>query len=756
MDYSQFSMHDLFRLEAETQLAVLSEALLQASSGQQPADATLEAMMRAAHSLKGAARIIQLDEAVQIAHQLEDVFVAMQESRLHWQMKFLSPLLSAIDLLQRWADQQAVEPLQQVEVLQQLAAIVTGDAVATASNNPALPQASEERLDTVESPTIEDSSSPDNECVLESGTVNAPTSHVRISSQQIGRMLGLASEIQTEWQWLKPLSTNLQQIKRGNREALNLLEVLKDKVIQNNIDESAVCMTALQQAQGLLQHCQQELGDGMARLEQYDRTVFHLSQRLHQLTVASRMQPFSEGTQGFKRMVFDLGVQLGKQVTLAIEGADTLVDREILEKIQPPLQQLLRNAVDHGVDDPAVREVAGKPAVSQIRLRAMHQSGMLKIMVADDGAGIDLERLRQRIIQRGHAAADMVERMHETELLSFLLLPGFSMRDQVSEISGRGVGLDVVDMAVRDVQGVIHVVTELGKGTRFELHLPVSLAVTRALHVLVGGQSYAIPLARLQGTLQVAKALVKHSDGRPYVYHQEHYVGLVKAADVLVCNSDFNHTENYPVLLLGTAQQTMGLIVDAFVGIKDLVEKPLPEALGKVQDITSCAVLPDGQLLYMLDTQDIMRSMERFIASQQPSHRHTMAQKAVAAPLLRVLVVDDSITVRETERKLLQAAGYAVDVAVDGMDGWNMLCANSYDLLLTDVDMPHLDGIALVKRLRDDARFMTLPVIVVSYKENEKDRMRGLEAGADAYLGKSSFDDDSLLLRVYELIGEGV
>jgi two-component system sensor histidine kinase and response regulator WspE len=746
-------MHDLFRLEAETQLAVLSEALLQASGGTPPDAAALEAMMRAAHSLKGAARIIQLDEAVQIAHQLEDVFVAMQESRLQWQTHFLSPLLSAIDILQRWAEQQAVQPEQQAEALQQLTAIVTGDVVG-----------SEVEHSTSEAPLLEDKAPTieagvplsDDATVLENTTNNAARSQVRISSQQIGRMLGLAGEIQTEWQWLKPLSQNLQQIKRDNGEAMNLVEVLKDTLIQSNAGESTVCMSALQQVQTLLQDSQQALGDGMARLEQYDRTVFHLSQRLHQLTVASRMQPFSEGTQGFKRMVFDLGVKLGKQVSLKIEGADTLVDREILEKIQPPLQQLLRNAVDHGVDDSAAREAAGKTAMSQIRLRAMHQSGMLKIMVADDGAGIDLERLRQRIVARGHAAADMVERMHETELLSFLFLPGFSMRDQVSEISGRGVGLDVVDMAVRDVQGVIHVATEQGKGTRFELHLPVSLAVTRALHVLVGGQSYAIPLARLQGTLQVNQDTIKQSDGRPYVYDQERYVGLVKAADVLACQTDFEHADSYPVLLLGTAQQTVGLIVDAFVGIKDLVEKPLPDVLGKVQDITSCAVLPDGQLLYMLDTQDMMRSMERFIAAQQPSVARATEEKDGVAPSLRVLVVDDSITVRETERKLLQAAGYAVDVAVDGVDGWNMLCANDYDLLLTDVDMPHLDGIALVQRLRDDPRFMALPVIVVSYKENEKDRMRGLEAGADAYLGKSSFDDDSLLLRVHELIGEGV
>jgi two-component system sensor histidine kinase and response regulator WspE len=193
--------------------------------------------------------------------------------------------------------------------------------------------------------------------------------------------------------------------------------------------------------------------------------------------------------------------------------------------------------------------------------------------------------------------------------------------------------------------------------------------------------------------------------------------------------------------------------VDEFVGIQDLVEKPLPSALGKVQDIASCAVLPDGGLLYMLDTKDVIHSMERFIVRQQPKQQHDAASNELES--LRILVVDDSITVRETERKMLQAAGHHVDAAVDGLDGWNMLCATNYDLLVTDVDMPHLDGIGLLLRLRDDGRFSNLPCIVVSYKENEDDRMRGLEAGADAYLGKSSFDDNSLLLRVHELIGGG-
>ncbi len=739
MDYSQFSMHDLFRLEAETQLAILSEGILQTDSANQPNDSLLEGMMRAAHSLKGAARIIQLNGAVTIAHQLEDAFVAMQKGRIAWQSAYVSPMLSAVDLLQQWADEKTPEAKHVEDILQTLTTLANGGMSEAASSLDDLLSIKEEKT----KPTLPTSN--------DTKTTQTSASQVRISPQQIEQMLGMANEIQTEWQWLQPLTPSLQQVKRHTYDTLQEMDELEEAINALTGSNKNKAMRTLLHASSMLRRAHHTVSDGLLRLEQYNRTVFHLSQRLHDVTIASRMQPFADAVQGLTRMVYDLGLQLEKPVKLTIQGENTLVDREILEKIKVPLQQLLRNAVDHGIDDSTTRLMAGKNAEGHIRLEARHQSGMLKIIVADDGDGINLEKLRARIIERGHANADMVARMHEAELISFLFLPGFSMRDHVSEISGRGVGLDVVDMAVRDVQGVIHVENTPQQGTTFELHLPVSLAVTRALHIKVGEQSYAIPLARLQGTLQVNHDALQYTDGQPYIYHQDQYTALLLASTLLSAVSMGINTSSYPVLLLGSAQQRVGLIVDAFVGIVDLVEKPLPKVLGNIPDISSCAVLPDGSLLYMLDTQDITHNSTRFITALQ--HKPIKNNKKSTSSL-RILVADDSITVRETERKLLHAVGYDVDVAVDGVDAWNMLCAKRYDLLITDVDMPHLDGIELLQRLREDGRFATLPVIVVSYKENEEDRMRGLDAGADVYLSKSSFDDNSLLMRVNELIGE--
>ncbi len=735
MDYSQLSMHDLFRMEAETQLGVLAEGVLHLNEAPDDAD-TLEAMMRAAHSLKGAARIVQMSDAVTLAHQMEDVMVAMQQGKAHWHEKCAAPMLRAIDLLHFFAEQKPVDTKDIETTTRELQTLLQAPVHEQSDDGEAIASTEEEKK---------------SETAPSGSKTSASTtpSHVRISPQHIERMLGLASEIQAEWQWLRPLGNELQRLKRQAREAHSLLGQALDLLRPGHDNLQQGASSLLEKARSQLQKMQQHIQDGQLKLEQYDRNVFRQSQQLHDLSVDCRMQPFSHGIQGLRRMVHELGEELGKKVRLHIEGGDTLVDRDILEKIKAPLQHLLRNAVDHGIGDAQSRRQMGKPEEGNIYLQAMHQSGMLKIVVADDGAGIDMEALRKRIVQRGHANAEMVEKMRDAELLSFLFLPGFSMKDTISEISGRGVGLDVVEMAVRDVQGVMHVETELGKGTRFELHLPVSLAVTRALQVRIAGQPWAVPLARLYRAISLREEEVSHTEGQAFFELEQQRIGLVQASNLLGLSQE-TLPMPWHVLVLGQPPQCLGLIVDEFVAIRDLVEKPLPELLGKVQDIASCAVLPDGSLLYMLDTQDMLRSMARFLASRQAGLQEQDEERRA-----RILVADDSITVRETERNMLLAAGYQVDAAVDGLDAWNMLCAHEYDLLISDVDMPHLDGISLITRMRQDPRFAVMPVIIVSYKENERDRMRGLEAGADAYLAKSSFDDQSLLRKVDELLGGG-
>jgi len=563
-------------------------------------------------------------------------------------------------------------------------------------------------------------------------------------------MLGLASEMQVEWQWLKPFSENMLYLKRHVNEVESLLSDLTVNLESTVNDKNK---NALADALAKVKMCREHVVTQQINLEQHSTSISNLSDRLYHQTVASRMQPFSEGTAGLSRMVRDLARELGKQAHLKILGQDIDVDRDILEKLKSPLDHLLRNAIDHGLETPEERLRYGKREAGTIRLEAMHQAGMLKIMVSDDGGGIDLEVLRQSVVDKGHANAEMAERMTEPELMAFLFLPKFTMKEEVTQISGRGVGLDIVASMVRDIRGVITSSTQQGRGTRFELSLPITLSLISALLVKISGEVYAFPVVHLDRTLLCSAQDIEQVEGHQYLTLDGQQIGLVSACDVLGLPQVVHENDMYHVVVFGPPESRYGLIVDAFVGERNLVEKPMHHLLGKVQDFSSTAVLDDGSPLLIFDVNDLILSISKRVSvgklGQGAAVR--LGKKTVNK---RILVVDDSLTVREVERKLLVAHGYEVEVAVDGVDGWNSVRASQFDLVLSDVDMPRMDGIELVLQIKRDAKLKDIPVVIVSYKESHEDRMRGLDAGADAYLTKSSFHDETLLDTVANLIGK--
>jgi two-component system sensor histidine kinase and response regulator WspE len=339
----------------------------------------------------------------------------------------------------------------------------------------------------------------------------------------------------------------------------------------------------------------------------------------------------------------------------------------------------------------------------------------------------------------------------EPELLEFLFLPGFTTTSSVTEFSGRGVGLDVVQDTVRRVGGSVRIVTRLGQGTTFHLQLPITLSVIRAVVVEIAGEPYAFPHTRIDRLLRVPRVNVRSLEHRQFVSVDGQNVGLVLASQLLDLPSEGPRGTDLPVVLLSDATGTYGLIVDAFRGEQDLVVRPLDARLGKVPNLSAAAILDDGSPVLIVDVEDLVRSMDQFI--QTGSLRRLETREIGPARKKRVLVVDDSITVREVERQLLTHKGYDVVIAVDGMDGWNQARAERFDLIVTDVDMPRMTGIQLVRAVRADERLKDLPVVIVSYKEREEDRARGLEVGANAYLTKSSFHDNRFVEAIEDLIG---
>lgn len=738
-DLSQFSMFDLFRMEAEGQARALTDGLLAIERAGAGAGA-IEELMRAAHSIKGAAAIVSLDVVVQAAHAMEDAFVAAQHGLLELTPARVDVLLGGVDLILEagalgedgisdWLGQNG-------ERISATLASIAGIALVQAAPAPA------------PSPSPSPAPSPAPAPAPPPPTAAPPAAPK--AAQNYDRLLALSSAARIDAHHVRPMIEAVQRYKRAQSGVFKALEQLHEAIVRSGdpalIEQSSL---AMQKARPLREFAIGHLAD----METYERRVMTGSASLVDEVLALRMRPFREGVHGFPRMVRDLARSLGKDAQLLIEGEGTLVDRDILARIESPLNHMLRNAVDHGMESPADRSAAGKPPLGTIRLEARHRAGMLHIEIGDDGRGVDIERIRANVVARGMAAPAMAAALSKAELLEFLFLPAFSLKESASEISGRGVGLDVVQQAIRELNGSVRIDSVPGAGFTTSLTLPLTQSIVRALVFDVQGEAYAIPIVKVERVLKVAQADIGTLENKQFFDYQGEHLGLVSAAQLLELGQMQAGAAELAVLVIGGGARRYALVVDAIMGEHSLAVQALDPVFGKMRDISAAALLDDATPVLILDVADLLLSVDKLL-HEGGLHKLARASETDRRKVRRVLVVDDSLTVREMERKLLHSRGYQVDIAVDGMDGWNAVRGGGYDLVITDVDMPRLDGIELVNLIRKDIDLHRLPVMIVSYKDRPEDRARGMAAGADYYLTKGSFHDETLLEAVFDLIGE--
>jgi two-component system sensor histidine kinase and response regulator WspE len=789
-DLSGFSMLELFRLEAESQTAILSAGILAVEETQRSPE-TIEAMMRAAHSLKGAARIVGLEPAVQVAHVLEDCFVLAGKGEFVVGPEHVDVLLAGVDFLSSIAkaddalDADAAWGDRAKSLVRDLAALPTQGG--SSSGPPAADEASPAVVEPTEAasppppqpppvskPEPTPSSPPSTESTAapaeaprestdaRSGADAKPATRpidqtdrvVRVSAESLTRLVALAGESLVEARQLRPFVDSMVHLRGRQTELCDQLSALEERLRTGEVILPAADVELLARVRSASEDHLARFTDRVEEFEAFARRNEDLSNRLHHEVIKSRMRPLADGIRGFPRMVRDLARQLGKQIRFEVHGDQTGVDRDILDKLEAPLSHLIRNALDHGLETPPEREAAGKPPVGTIRLEARHRAGMLNITLVDDGRGIDVDALRSRAVDRGLVAHAVAEQLSEMELLEFLFLPGFSTKDMVTEISGRGVGLDVVQSMVKAVGGNVRIATQPGWQTTFTLQLPITMSVIRALLVEIGGEPYAFPLTRIDQIIHCRHDELRTVEGRQYFDRDGISIGLVLASQILEIPATGAPSDPLPVVVVSDRGQQFGLIVDTYLGERDLEVRPLDPRLGKVPDVNSASLLENGSPVLIVDVEDLVRSIDNVLAGRRLSRVEFERLAEQERQRKRVLVVDDSITVRELERQLLQSRGFAVDVAVDGMDGWNAIRSVHYDLIVTDVDMPRMDGIGLVSLIKADPSRKDIPVVIVSYKDREEDRLRGLDAGANRYLTKSSFHDETFLTTIVDLIGE--
>ena len=764
-DLSAFSMLDLFRMEADSQTQILTDGLLAMERHAGDA-AAVEAMMRAAHSIKGAAAIVGLQVVVQLAHGMEDSFVAAQHGRLKLTPERVDVLLSGVDLIVQLsrlddAGAEAWLAANAAQIDQTLNAIA---GIADLPELPALPAAPTPAA--APAPVAAAASLPPDagevQAPLASGLAGEETAAAapaprtganapaKAPAQNFDKLLSLASESRINAHQMHPFIGALQRFKRNQSSLFSAIEQLHEAIARSGdaglMEKS---LLALQKTQPLKQFMLEHIAD----TETYERRLLAVSQGMVDEVLALRMRPFRDGIHAFPRMVRDLARSLGKEVQLEIDGEDTLVDRDILAKIESPLNHMLRNAIDHGMEGPYERIDAGKEALGTIRMEARHRAGMLSIEISDDGRGVDLEKIRQSVIERKMASPAMAAALSPGELLEFLFLPAFSLKEKANQLSGRGVGLDIVHETIRQQNGTVRLESEPGRGFRALITLPLTQSIVRALVIDIQGEAYAIPIVKVESVVRVPQSAIHTLENKQFFELKGENLGLVSAAQVLELGESASNADDLPVVVIGRGKQSYALVVDAIRGEQSLAVQAIDPIFGKMRDISAAALLDDGEPVLILDVPDLLLSIDKLL-HEGGLHQLAQAGHAQQRRAKRILVVDDSLTVREMERKLLLARGFEVDVAIDGIDGWNVVRSGEYDLVITDVDMPRMDGIELVSLIKKDLHLHKLPVMIVSYKDRPEDRARGLSAGADYYLTKGSFHDETLLDAVADLIGD--
>jgi two-component system chemotaxis sensor kinase CheA len=578
----------------------------------------------------------------------------------------------------------------------------------------------------------------------------ASSARVRIPAAKLDALLATLGDLLVARRRLEPRSEDLEallqsvsrwradwrQVERPLRRALGL-EEREGRALPRR------AARVLNQIPEQLERTERALEALAAGLQADRRAITRAVAPLEDEVRRVRMLPFAEACEGLERAARDLARDTGKEVDVVVAAADIELDRSILEALRDPLLHLVRNAIDHGLEPPAARASAGKSPRGRVVVEAALQGDRVRITVTDDGRGLDLGKIRE-VAERRNLPAPADER----EAARLIFVPGFSTTRLVTEVSGRGVGLDVVKSRIESLHGTVSCALDHRPGLAVVLEVPLTLTTVRAVLLSAGGQTYALPQTSVEALLRVGPDDVHAMEGREALALGGSPVPVVSLAQVLGLRGPAPSGAKLPALLIAVGDQRATFTVDELLAEQEVVVTNLGSRLRRVLHFSGATLLPSGRIALILNAADLLRTALRRPAG--PSVVEQLSAPAVEAK--RLLVVDDSVTTRTLVKSILEAAGYAVQAAADGSEAWQLLQERGADLVVADVEMPRMDGFDLTATIRRSPRFRQLPVILVTALDSDQDRRRGLEAGADAYLVKSAFDQKHLLETVSQLL----
>jgi two-component system, chemotaxis family, sensor kinase CheA len=797
--------------ELDEHVQTLSDGVLTLEKGLSGDEHTecLTVMFRAAHSLKGASRAVDQEAVERLCHVLEDAYGAIRDGALQPEPGLCSLLLATTDMIgtagQAMRAKQPVDDAAIDSLRQQLQAAVAGEsftvpgrdvagsgeqnagAAAATVPEPASPSALESvprsEPQSVPQPRPEsdgpaatdaqpapkaahvgDPETPDCSAAPESGAAPSRTrvsSTVRVAQEKLDTLLAQTGELlvarqridahpeaveglldtvadwKHEWQGVQRALTQLVE----NTEA--------DPLLARSPQFAAKLVLAIESNGEQLRDLERSL-ERLRRQTQADARQLNtvggsVQDQVHDI----RMVPFEEACAGLERAVRDIATTTGKHVELGLEGGDIEVDRSVITGLADPLMHLVRNAIDHGIELSAERSACGKSEVAQVTVSASLRGSQVQVVVADDGRGLSLDKIREKIRKRG-----LPEPADEQELVNSIFLPGFSTADIITDVSGRGVGMDVVKSQVENLRGSIEISTQAGFGTRFTLLVPLTLTTINAVFVTLGRQEFLLPSSNVRKLVSFQPSELRQIQGQQMLRLGESPLPVVSLNELLGRDAAVQPSESGRLtgLVATVGSREAVLAVDSVTSEREIVVKNLGPRLHRVPHVSGATLLQTGEIALLLNVPSLMRALSSGGRSLAVSDATGDAAASVAAT--RVMVVDDSVTTRTLIRSILESAGYDVEAAVDGQDAWDQMQAtqDAYDVVVSDVEMPRMDGFRLTETIRMSDRYHDTPIVLCTSRGTDQDKALGVRAGASAYLIKSEFDQTNILDTIEQLI----
>jgi len=766
-------LREVYKIVTPERLQKLEDTLIYLERQSDDA-AQLEEFLREAHTLKGDSRMLGVDDVETITHQIEDCLAPVKQGEEPLTSALCDRLYQALDAIRKLVHEAVTGEEADVNVFYVIATLMGAD-----SNNPVDEGSSSREEETLfadeewlfPEPAVPATATRNESAQAEAAPLVQPAAAaatVSVSTQEIDTIRVAAEKLDILMTQAGELNVAKLRIARRMEDLAALL-----KLYEEWSRDAAANRLALKQVEqgvhnGHLEKVRRFQHLAEQRLESLGTLVYQLknaasedtarlesvSHELESGIKILRLLPLSTIFNLFPRMARDLAKQQGKEVNLVIEGGETTADKRILEEIKDPLLHILRNAIDHGIETPQERESQGKPSTATIRLSGYKTGSRIGIEVVDDGRGLDLERIKQTALERNVCSEEELAMMTTEQIQTLIFSPGFSTRTEVSAISGRGIGLDVVRTNVERLKGSIQVESLPGKGCQFRLQLSTSLATTYVLIVEVNQETYAIPAEVVEKMLLVSRSDIFSLEGNETISFEGQPVSVKWLADLLelpitapaALKPKDASVEKHPAIILKLGSDRLAILVDALLEQQDIVLKPQCKLLQRIRNVSGATILGNGEVCMVLNPQDLLKSAQkgsRAVISQQD-------QPTQATP--KVLLVEDSIIIRTQMKRLLEGAGYDLTIAVDGVDGFNKLRSGHFDAVVSDVEMPNMDGLTLTGKIRQYREYSELPIILVTTLASDDDKRRGAQVGANAYLTKGDFDQKVLIETLKNLV----